>query len=105
MYSRVTQLELDTTRLDIDDGVRLFREEILPELRAQHGYAGMYVLANPDGKALLLSFWETEQDAEAQAERGFYADQLARFAAVFGSPPGRDRYELRLADQPVGVAS
>jgi hypothetical protein len=105
MYTRVTQLEIDTTRLDIDDGVRLFRQEVLPELRAQDGYAGTYVLANPDGKALLLSFWETEQDAEAQAERGFYADQLARFAAVFSSPPGRDRYELRFADQPVGVES
>jgi heme-degrading monooxygenase HmoA len=105
MYTRVTQLEIDTTRLDVEDGVRLFREEVLPELRDQQGYAGMYVLANPDGKALLLSFWQTEEDAETQAESGFYADQLARFAAVFSSPPGRDRYELRLADQPVGVES
>jgi len=105
MYARVTQLEIDTTRLDIDDGVGLFREDVLPELRAQPGYAGMYVFANPDGKALLLSFWETEEDAEAQSGTGFYAEQLARFAAVFGSPPGRDRYELRLADQPVGVTS
>jgi hypothetical protein len=105
MYARVTQLEIDTTRLDIDDGVRLFREEVLPDLRAEDGYAGMYVLANPDGKALLVSFWDTEEDAEAQTQTGFYADQLARFAAVFGSPPGRDRYEVRLADQPVGVES
>jgi hypothetical protein len=103
MYTRVTQLEIDTTRLDIDDGVRLFREEVLPELHTQHGYVGTYVFANPDGKALLLTFWETEQDAEAQADHGFYANQLARFAAVFSSPPGRDRYELRFADQPVGV--
>jgi hypothetical protein len=103
MHSRVTQLEIDTTRIEIDDAVRMFREEVLPELRAQEAYQGTYVLANPDGKALLLTFWETEEAAEAQATTGFYAEQLARFAVIFRSAPGRDRYAVVVADQPVGI--
>jgi heme-degrading monooxygenase HmoA len=103
MHSRVTQLEIDTTRIEMDDAVQIFRDEVLSELRHQDGYAGAYVLANPDGKALLLTFWETEEAAEAQAGTGFYAEQLARFAAIFRSPPGRDRYAVVVADQPVGI--
>jgi hypothetical protein len=103
MHARVTQLEIDTTRTDIDDAARMFREQVLPELRLQDAYEGTYVLANPDGKALLLTFWETEGDAEAQAQTGFYAEQLARFAAIFRAPPGRDRYAVLAADQPVGI--
>ena len=55
MHARVTQLEIDTTRIDMDHAVRLFRAEVLPALRDQEGYDGTYVLANPDGKALLVS--------------------------------------------------
>ena len=105
MHARVTQLEIDTTRIEMDDAVQMFREAVLPELRDQEEYAGTYVLANPDGKALLLTFWETEEAAEAQAGTGFYAEQLARFAAIFRSPPGRDRYAVAVADQAVGIES
>jgi hypothetical protein len=103
MHARVTQLEIDTTRIDMDYAVQLFRAEVLPALRDQDGYDGTYVLANPDGKALLLTFWETEGAAAAHLETGFYAEQLARFAAIFRAPPGRDRYAVLVADQPVGI--
>ena len=103
MYARVTQLEIDTTRIDLDDAVQLFRSEVLPAIRELEGYDGTYVLANPDGKALLLTFWETEGAAEAQRETGFYAEQLERFAAIFRAPPGRDHYAVLVADQPVGI--
>jgi hypothetical protein len=103
MHARVTQLEIDTTRIEIDEAVQMFRNEVLPELWDLEAYAGTYVLANPDGKALLLTFWETQEAAEAQAGTGFYAEQLARFAAIFRSPPGRDRYAVVVADQPVGI--
>ena len=76
MHARVTQLEIDTTRIDMDHAVQLFRAEVLPALREQEGYDGTYVLANPDGKALLLTFWETQEAAEAQRD-----DRLLRRAA------------------------
>jgi hypothetical protein len=105
MYARVTQLEVDTTRIDIDEAVEMFEAEILPQLRAQQEFEGTYVLANPDGKALLLTFWTTAAGAEAQAATGPYSEMLASHAMVFRAPPGRDRYAVLFADQPVGVGS
>jgi heme-degrading monooxygenase HmoA len=74
-------------------------------LREVDGYEGAYVLANPDGKALLMTFWETEDQADAQADTGLYAELLARFAAIFRAPPGRERYAVAVADQPVGAGT
>ncbi|HEY7708143.1 MAG TPA: hypothetical protein VH968_13330 [Gaiellaceae bacterium] len=104
MYARVTQLEIDMTRIDMDEAVEVFRGEVLPQLRDVPEYEGTFVLANPDGKALLLTFWETEEAADAYAPTGQYSDHLARYAVMFRSPPGRERYGVVVADQPIGIA-
>ncbi|HMB18673.1 MAG TPA: hypothetical protein VKO41_05090 [Gaiellaceae bacterium] len=103
MYARVTQLEIDTTRIDMAHAVELFREEVLTELRSLEGFEGVYVLANPEGNAMLVTFWATEKGAQAQIESGFYGEQLRRFAAIFRSPPGRASYSVAFAEEPVGV--
>jgi heme-degrading monooxygenase HmoA len=98
MYSRVTQLEIDTVRFGLDEAVALFREQVLPAMHEQDGYAGATVLTTPDGKALLITVWEDEEAAIAAA--GFAAEQLARYATLFASPPGREYYEVAYADMP-----
>jgi hypothetical protein len=98
MYSRVTQLEIDTVRINVADAVAIFRDEVQPALHEQDGYAGATVLTTPDGKALLITVWETEEAAIAAA--GFASEQLARYATLFASPPGRDYYEVAFADMP-----
>ena len=103
MYARVTQLELDTTRITLDEAVEMFRAEVLPQLRELPEYDATFVLANPDGKALLLTFWETEEAAEANAPTGQYSEHLAQYAAIFRAPPGRERYAVLVADQPVAI--
>jgi hypothetical protein len=105
VYARVTQLEIDTTRIDMEQAVELFREEILPDLRALDGYEGTYVLANPEGNALLLTFWSTEEAADTKIETGFYGEQLTRYAAILRSPPGRASYSVVFTEQPAGVGS
>jgi len=103
MFARVTLLEIDTMRTDVADAVELYRAEVLPELKEQSGYTGSYVLATPDGKGMLISFWATEDAADASAEQGFYAETLARYVTLFRSPPGRERYEVMVADLPAEV--
>jgi heme-degrading monooxygenase HmoA len=101
MYSRVTLLEIDTLRTTIPDAVELFEDNVLSRLRDQEGYEGVVVLANPDGKAVLVSVWEDEDAANASA--GFAAEALQEFVTMFRSPPGREGYEVVLAEMP-GVA-
>jgi len=101
MYARVTLLEIDPVRTSVDAAVELFRERILPVVREQEGNEGVYVLATEEGKALLISLWDTPEAADAQAESGWYAETLSEHLTLFRSPPGRERYEVVVADLPV----
>jgi hypothetical protein len=99
MIARVTLAEVDAVRTSLEAAVDRFRESVLPELREQDGYEGAYVLLSPEGKALAITFWATDADAEAGA-RGFYAEQVEKFVTVFRSPPGREEYDVVIADAP-----
>jgi hypothetical protein len=96
MYSRVTQLEIDTMRVDVDEAAWLFREHVIPRLREQEGYEGAIALSTPEGKGMIVTFWETE--AEAQDVSGFASAELERYVTMFRSPPGRELYEVAFAD-------
>jgi heme-degrading monooxygenase HmoA len=98
MYSRVTQLEIDTMRVDVDAAVELFRDDVVPSLREQEGFEGAVVLATPDGKGLIVTMWEDEEAATAAA--GLAADAIAGHITLFKSPPGREVYEVVFADVP-----
>lgn len=98
MYSRVTLLEIDTVRIDPADAVALFKAEVLPDLREQEGYRGVVVLANPEGKGMIMSVWETEQEAAAAAS--FASEALERNLTLFKTPPGREYYEVAFAELP-----
>lgn len=101
MYSRVTLLEIDTMRIDIDDAAALFRAEVAPGLREQEGYEGAVALATPEGKGMIITFWETEEGARDAS--GFASAELERLVTMFKSPPGREYYEVAFADM-AGVA-
>ncbi len=100
MYSRVTLLEIDSMRVDVEEAVDLFRREVLPALREQPGHLGVLVLSTPEGRGVIVSFWETEHDADASAAQGFYSEVLSRYMTLFRSPPGRERYEVVFAETP-----
>ena len=99
MYSRVTLLEIDTLRTSMEAAVDRFTVEVLPELREQEGYEGVLVLTTPEGKGMVVSFWETVADAEAAA--AFAAGAVERFVTLYSAPPGREHYEVAFADLPV----
>jgi heme-degrading monooxygenase HmoA len=103
MYSRVTPFELDTVRRPLHEAVAYFNENVLPDLRDQPGYEGVYVLVNPEGQGVVVSLWTQKEDAEHGLRSGFYAAQLDKFVAVFRAPPGREGYDVVVADAPVLV--
>jgi hypothetical protein len=89
--------------MDMDAAVEMYRREVLPGLQEQPGYKGVLVLATPEGKGALVSFWEHEADAEAGGQRGFYPETLERYMTLFRSTPGRERYEVALAELPTAT--
>ena len=105
MYARTTLLEIDTVRTSLDDAVAMLEGAVLPRLREQQGFLGLFALSTPEGKAMLISFWETAEQADASSESGWYPEVLAEYTTLFRSPPGREHYEVRLAVPPVATGA
>ena len=104
MYSRVTLLEIDTLRADVDEVVADFERRILPHIQELPGYEGVAVLVTPEGKGMVVSFWESEDAVEASA--GVAASAVEEFVTIYRAPPGREHYRVAYADLPaVPVAS
>jgi hypothetical protein len=101
MFSRVVQLEIDTMRVGPDEAAALFAHDVLPGLQEEEGYEGAVALITSEGKGLIATFWDTE-DAARDAS-GFSSEQLERFMTIFRAPPGREVYEVAVADLPEGV--
>jgi hypothetical protein len=94
MHARTTLFEIDTLRISLEDGLALFRESVLPELRQQAGCLGVFVLDTPDGKGMLMSLWESAEAASRSFNTGFYDEQVAKFLTFLRQPPGRELYEV-----------
>jgi hypothetical protein len=51
---------------------------------------------------LVITFWSTEEAAEAgiKGGRSFYAEQVEKFVTIYKAPPGRETYDVVLAEAP-----
>jgi heme-degrading monooxygenase HmoA len=107
MIARVTLAEVDAVRMSIGDAIRLFRDSVVPALEDQDGFEGVYVLLSPEGKVLVVTFWESEETADAgiAGGRSFYAEQIEKFVTIYRSPPGRETYDVVLAEAPAVAIS
>jgi heme-degrading monooxygenase HmoA len=106
MVARVTLAEIDAVRTSVETAVDVFRNSVVPALRQQPGYEGVYVLLSDAGKVLALTFWESEEAADAgiAGSRSFYAQQVGKFVTLYRSAPGREMYEVVVADAPATAA-
>jgi hypothetical protein len=100
VYARLTLLEIDTVRTSMSSALERFEADVLPRLRDEPGYRGVFVLTTPEGKGALLSLWDTAAEAAVEGGRAFYGEALGEFATLFRSTPGRERYEVALVDEP-----
>jgi heme-degrading monooxygenase HmoA len=98
MVARVTLAEIDTVRMPVELAIERFDELVVPALRDQDGFEGFYLLTTREGKGMVLSFWRDEEAAEASLSSGHYAAQLEKFVTLFRAPPGREQYDVSLAD-------
>ena len=98
MYSRVTLLEIDTLRVDPDDAVAQFESQVMPRVSALPGYEGVAVLVTPEGKGMVISFWDSEEAVEASA--GVAASAVEEFVTIYRAPPGREHYRVAFAELP-----
>jgi heme-degrading monooxygenase HmoA len=67
MYAQVTTVEASPARLD--DAMRFFREQVLPELQKMDGFEEFIVRSDrQSGKLLCVALWENEEDMHSMEE-------------------------------------
>jgi heme-degrading monooxygenase HmoA len=105
MVARVTVAEIDPVRHDPRHAIARFESEVVPALRDQEGYDGCYVLLSDEGKVLVVTLWSNEDTAQLTRTSGFYQSQVDKLAdfVVYRSAPGRDGYQVVVADSPVAA--
>lgn len=97
MHARSAVIDMSPDK--IDDAVKFWKDEQLPKYREQDGYKGFTLLVNRDsGKALGVSFWESEDALRGSDELGKEARAgLAETSG--GSEQHRENWEVAVDDQ------
>jgi len=104
MYARITQFDIDTVQISLPAARERFLALVAPELSAQKGYEGLLVLENPEGRGILLTFWDSPEAEEAGRISGFYDEQVRKFVTFYRQPPGRDVFEVTVREGPAVAA-
>ena len=97
MFARLTIVQVKIGNLD--ETVKIFKEGVIPAAKSQKGYRGGYLLTDSKtGKGISLTLWDSEGDAIANEQSGYYQEQVSRFKGFFTAPPVREGYEVSLQD-------
>ncbi len=92
MHARVNYRQIPPDKMD--EAIRIYRDVVGPDRRAQQGFKGGYVLTNRStGKLIAIALWETEADMMASVPPG-------NVDAITGEPPVRENYEVSIDDRP-----
>jgi heme-degrading monooxygenase HmoA len=95
MFARLTIVQVKIGNLD--ETVKIFKEGVIPAAKSQKGYRGGYLLTDSKtGKGISLTLWDSEGDAIANEQSGYYQEQVNRFKSFFTAPPVREGYEVSL---------
>lgn len=97
MFARFTivQVKLDK----IDETIKLYEERVVPGGKAQKGYRGIYLFTDRStGKGYSVSLWDSEEDAVANEQSGYYKEQVNKFIEYFAAPPVQEGYEVVVQD-------
>ena len=92
MYARVVNIRFPP---DMRDEVVRVGSALTPILRSQRGFEGLQVLTEPvAGEGMIVSFWETEADAEASEARSSYIGPMSMMSSFLYEPLAPETYDV-----------
>jgi len=93
MFARLTVFQVNIDKLD--ETKKIYKESVIPAAKSQKGYRGVYLLTDSKtGKGISITLWDSEEDAIANEQSGYYQKQVAKFKGFFTAPPIREGYEV-----------
>lgn len=79
----------------MDDAIKMYRDSIVPTLKKQKGFKGLYWLADRStDKYTVITLWETEADLKATETSGLLQEVVAKLGSYMATPPTIERYEV-----------
>ena len=95
MFARLTTGQMREDRLG--EAVKLYEESVLPLGKQKKGRCGSYYLIDRrTGKTIVISLWDSEDDAIATEKSGYYQGQVNKFKDFYIGTPVREGYEVSL---------
>lgn len=97
MFARLTTLQFKSE--DLDKALNIAEESIISVLKTQKGHRRGYILTDSKtGKAIGITLWDSEEDAIATEQSGYYQEQLGKLKDLLIAPPIREGYEVAIQD-------
>ena len=93
MFARFTIVQVDADK--VDEVIKLYEDSVVPAAKSQKGYCGAYLFTDrKTGKGYSISLWDSEDDAIANEQSGYYKEQVGRFAKYFTAAPVQEGCEV-----------
>ena len=93
MFARLTIVQMNIDKRD--EAIKIYEQSVVPAAKSQKGFSGAYLLSDPKtGKGISITLWDSEKDATAGEQSGYYQEQLGKFKDIFTAPPVREGYEV-----------
>ena len=97
MFARLTIVQAKPEKLD--ETTKIYEESVIPAAKSQKGYKGGYLLVDrKTGKGVSITLWDSEKDAVANEQSGYYQEQVGKFKDFFTAPPVQEGYDVVVQD-------
>ena len=95
MFARFTIVQMKLDKMD--EAIKLYEDSVVSGAKLQKGFCGIYLFTDrKTGKGYSISLWDSEEDAVANEQSGYYKEQVGRFAEFFAGPPVQESYEASI---------
>ena len=93
MFARLTIVQSKVDKLD--EAIKIYEESIITAAKSQKGFQGAYLLTDRNtGKGISCTLWDSEDDAFANEQSGYYQEQIDKLKDLLTAPPVREGYEV-----------
>jgi heme-degrading monooxygenase HmoA len=83
----------------VSDTVKIYGERVVPNAKNQKGFRGIFLLSDfKTGKGLSIVIWDSEADAIANEQSGYYKEQVNRFKDFYTAKPVREGYTVTVQE-------
>lgn len=96
-FARVTVTQMKPEK--IAEAVKIYGESVVPDAKSQKGFRGIILLSDfKTGKGYSIAIWDSEAEAIANEQSGYYKSQVDKFKEMFTAKPIREGYKVTVQE-------